>query len=302
MAESESGWTAWIAGVLRTTAGKIGAVFAASALAMVTAIITPVQDMVKDHFWPESLEVPLRLDVVEGEPQAFTIPLQDTSRGAGISGGVVNVIAASDELRLTGPTAIAFASAPGSIEVRPAPPQELKVIAQAPGTYRLEVKVTTNRGRSFDRFVTVRARPRVAVTSAKNMTGDYNIILNDVEGVMKIGETVAGERKFSGDSTFENGEAYKLSGWRDGTVFFIKFIRGGTPVYSAEGIYCIKKYDDAKWIVVNARVKQYNVGPATPQALVSKPRHTIRDRCPGYPSDLAELEGEGLLYASVEAN
>lgn len=284
----------WFRRLIGSAAGRIGAgalTLVGGALALVFG---PLQADIADRIWPEDIHVvPNTLQVVEGQAAPLSVTLLNRSRGA-LPSGAVTIASQNEAISLTGNPVISFSKLDGTMTLTSTPP--LQVTARTFGIQHLSVSVATTRRRTFSGDIVVNATAKKQVTSARDITGNYDIVLNGAEGSMDIRDRAETRRRvFSGQAAFDDGRAYAVTGWRDGTVFHVEFTKDGQKAFWAEGLYCTKTHDDAKWMIVNAKVISY---PPDPGARAQS-KSTIREACPGYPKDMVATPGDGRLFASV---
>lgn len=287
---------------LSSTMGKVWSGLAVGVGGTLTLALTPLRDEVINWVWPEDIQmVGAPINVVEGEPAPLNLTLMNRGRGPLKPSGAVTVRSVDDSIRIVGNPVIGFSSLEGTVLLEQKPP--LQIVARTFGTQRLAISIRTARDNEFKGELLVNAAQKPHTTSVRNITGEYDIALNSVQGTMALkndqvkAKDMPSTRKsrYTGTAEFEDGRRYDVKVWRDGTVFHVDFFSGAQKAYAADGLYCTSGPEGAKWLTVNAKVVQYPAGASAP----TRAEDTVREKCPGFPQDLASRPGDGWFFASV---
>lgn len=275
----------------QSTTSQVLAVVTATCVAAVGTVLSPLGDLLRDKLWSENIRIEQTISTVEGRETPFKVALTDISSGAKISGGRIEISSADGAVILKGPSSFSFDPTDGSADI--APTEGISLTSRKPGESKLDVKVFTNKGKSFSGTIVVKASAgEKAKASVGNISGDWRFILNKQEGELTLLEK---DYRFTAKGQFDNGPVLEGSGWRDGVVFHLKLKQPDGRTYAAEGIYCETGQKDNHFIVVNAKV----VTKMNDDVIKNPtPLETIKQRCQGF-SDVKKNEGDGAFFALV---
>lgn len=279
-----------------TTTRQIIAGLSAAAVTGVLAVVTPIGDKLRDMLWQEEVSVSAAsITADEGTRAPLKIVLSDTS-GSGISGGTVSIVS-PDKSVIVHNGNFAFPHSDGSIDLT-AP--GLEVEPRAPGTSRLDVIVTTNRGTRTVGHVDVIGNAVHADLTGKTYSGTWLAKLNGVDGELTLIDT---GNRLKGTLKLEDNTTYTVdSGYYDSRPFSLSLRDQAGRRMRINGIHCVVGPAKARWVVVNARVeppaRTTNTPPRYPQQCPPEQTEPVQRPVP-FEEEMSRFEGQGIFFATA---
>jgi len=235
-----------ISDLLKEYSSKVLAALGAALIGYMGFYLSPLRDLVYHTIWTENVDIIALLSSErcrEAEPislRVFVVP----QSSIGVSEGVITVTYSEADLRITAGSRVMTVPKSETPFELPAG-SEISFAGVRPGTSDVIVELKTQYGTyQTKKSVTVEELQGTGKPSRHNLSGQWRIRINEVNGIMEILDRGG---SISGSYRLDDKQQGVIDGLRDGTRFEADFTRGAAPLkWVVKSIYSGSDTERAK--------------------------------------------------------